>query len=439
MGNPRNRKVHSGRKLGLALTSIALLSLVLWRPAGSQTAGVQATTALTTYTVIDLGTLGGTFSFAGGLNNIGQVVGASTLPGDTEIRAFLWSEGAMTDLGTLGGPNSFTNIPLNDRGEIVGSSDTSTPDPLGEDFCGFGTHLICLPFLWKDGVMTPLPTLGGNNGAGFEINNRGQSVGGAENTTPDPTCVAPQVLQFKPVIRENGAIRELPTFPGDPDGFGTVINDKGQAAGVSGICANPFLHALLWQNGTANYLGNLGGTMNNLPTEINEQGQVVGRSDLPGDTTSHAFLWQNGVMTDLGTLPGDFSSEADGINSEGQVVGCSNDAAGNSRAFLWQNGVMTDLNTLIPAGSPLFLWCAGGTINSRGQIAGAAVVTSTGEFHAFLATRTDPGTATGNAPLTSRGEITERPKVVIPENVRQLIGWGMPGMARFKLGLIRPK
>ena len=386
------------------------------------------------YTVTDLGTLGGTFSAAGGLSNSGWVEGFSTLPGDTAVRAFLWRDGVMTDLGTLGGPNSFAGWPPGENGDAAGSAETSTPDPLGEDFCGFGTHLICLPFLWRSGVMTPLPTLGGNNGSANEINELAQVAGHAENATADPTCTPPQVLQFRPVIWEKGEVHELPTFAGDPDGFANAINDVGQAAGASGNCTTPLLHAVLWQNGTATDLGNLGGTMAEA-IDINNQGQVVGGSFLPGDTTFHAFLWQNGVMTDLGTLPGDVASGIGGINSKGQVVGCSYDASGSPRAYLWQNGVMTDLNTLIPAGSPLFLLCALAPINSRGQIAGSALQTSTGEVHAFLAT---PVHGSESATPAAQGATRESPKVVLPENVRRLLQQ-RPLFGRFKPGRIRPQ
>jgi probable HAF family extracellular repeat protein len=280
---------------------------------------------------------------------------------------------------------------------------------------------MCLPFVWQKGVMTALPTLGGNNGAANEINNRGQVVGLAENTTPDPTCVAPQVLQFGAVLWEKGEIQQqFPTVSGDPDAIAQAINDKGQATGTSGSCTTAF-HALLWQDGTATDLGNLGGTMNNFGVDINNQGQVVGASDLAGDTTNHAFLWQNGMITDLGTLPGDVASSGDGINSKGQVVGGSFDSSGNGRAFLWQNGVMTDLNTLIPAGSPLFLIEATGTINSRGQIAGVALQKSTGQIHAFLATPSNSGVGSGNATPAARGETSQSPRVVLPENVRRML------------------
>jgi probable HAF family extracellular repeat protein len=369
------------------------------------------------YTVTDLGTLGGTFSLAGGINNSGDIEGFSTLPGDTVVRAFRWRSGVMTDLGTFGGPNSAASWRLNERGEVGGTAETSTPDPMGEDSCGFGTHLICLPFVWQKNVLTPLPTLGGNNGQAAGVNSRGQVVGSAENTTPDATCEAPEIFQFKPVIWTQGRVQELPTVHGDPDGQAVAINDEGQAIGNTGNCGRGF-HAVLWQNGTVTDLGNLGGT-GAIVSDINNQGQVSGASDLPGDTTAHAFLWQNGAMTDLGTLPGDVASAADGINSKGQVVGVSFDINGNERAFLWQNGVITDLNSVISADSPLFLIEPTGTINSRGQIAGIGLDVSTGEFHAFLATPSSGASEIGSATSELRLQIS--PKVVLPENVRKVL------------------
>lgn len=287
------------------------------------------------YTITELGTLGGTFSEAVGINNKSSVIGFSTLPGDRNVHAFLWRNGVMTDLRTLGGPNSATGnlgvgsfSPFSERGAVGGEAETSTPDPNGEDFCFFGTHLICLPFVWQDGLMTPLPTLGGNNGAANEINNRGQVAGVAESTTPVPPCLEGLAV---PVIWEKGKIvQELPTFPGEQAGVALAINDKGQAAGFS--ASRTTLHALLWQNGTAADLGNLGGGLA-LASAINNQGQVTGQSNLPGDITSHGFLWQKGVMTDLGTLVGDFFSDAVGINSKTQVVGVSCDADGSCRVF----------------------------------------------------------------------------------------------------------
>ena len=146
------------------------------------------------YTVTDLGTLGGTFSLAGGLNDKGDVEGFSTLPGDQIIHAFLWRNGVMTDLGTLGGPNSAAAWRPSATGEVGGTAEGLTVDPNAENFCGFGTNLACVPFIWQNGTMTALPTLGGNNGAADGSNRRGQLVGVAENTTEDATCEAPHLL-----------------------------------------------------------------------------------------------------------------------------------------------------------------------------------------------------------------------------------------------------
>ena len=389
------------------------------------------------YVVDDLKGLGGNASaLAGGLNNRGWVNGAYYLSGNTVQHAFLWRDGKTIDLGTLGGPNSSASFPLNARGQVTGGSEISTPDPNGESFCasylGFPTdHLICLPFIWENGVMTALPTLGGNNGNANQINNRGQIVGNTENTTFDPTCLA---LEQKPVVWRKGKIeRELPIPSGDTDGLATGINNLGEVVGTSGSCTNINLHGLLWRNGTFTDLGSLGGSLFTLPQIINNRSQVVGYSNLPGDTIFHAFLWQTGVMTDLGTLAGDSFSAAFSINEKGQVVGESCDISFNCRAVLWQNGGITDLNTLIPPDSPLYLLTAFAN-NSRGQIEGIAL-TSTGELHDFLATPKHG--QEGSDTFSVEGAISERPKVVLPENIRKLLQQRKG--SRFGVGLTPPQ
>jgi probable HAF family extracellular repeat protein len=368
------------------------------------------------YTVTDIGTLGGTFGEANAVNNKGWVVGDATLPGNRVRHAFLWRKGLMKDLGTLGGPNSIALFPLNERGEITGFSDTSTPDLLGEDFCGFGTNLICLPFLWQHGMMTPLPTLGGNNGQALEVNNRGQVVGVAENTTLDATCVrTTQTPQFKPVIWQKGEVRALPTFPSDPDGVANAINDKGDAVGQTGDCTSAF-HAVLWHNGTPTDLGSLGGLQLN-PLDINNRGQVVGVAFSPDGTTIVGFLWENGVATDLGTIPPDVFSVAIGINDKGQIVGDSCDEFFDCRAFLWQNGTMTELNSLIHDPNAPFLENAN-SINSRGQIAGKTTVQGTPIADAFLASPNHTQTTDETA---APRETTETRKATLPENVSKML------------------
>src|SRR5262249_26571588 len=316
------------------------------------------------YTVKDLGTFGGTFSWSFALNNRGQVVGFASLP-DGSRHGFLWQDGVMIDLGTLGGPNS-SAFAINERGAITGVAETLTPDPLAEEFCS-PAHLICVPFVWRKGVMTPLPTLGGNNGGGHGINARGQVVGRAETDHRDPTCVPPQVLQYRPVIWTDGEAHELPTISGDPDGWAVFINARGQVLGVSTDCKFSAFHGVLWEEESVTDLGNLGGATQNVARSINSRRQIVGQSGVSDDTGAfHAFIWEDGAMKDLGTVPGDFFSDAESINNKGQVSGISCDETSFvCRAFLWEKGVMSDLNALIPVDSPLVLINAN-QINARG-------------------------------------------------------------------------
>jgi probable HAF family extracellular repeat protein len=371
------------------------------------------------YRIVQLPTLGGLQDAANFINERGWVTGAADLTGSHHEHAYLWRDGNMLDLGTLGGTNSLS-WPVNDRGEVAGDSVTSTVDPYNEDFCHFvidgvpqPTNHTCLGYVWVRGVMTALPTLGGNNSQVFGSNNRGQVVGTSENTRRDPSCTPPQTLAFVPVIwQPEGVIRELRLFPGDRAGAALGINDRGQVVGGSGTCApvSPAIsvHALLWEDGRVTNLGGFGGTMNNAAFGVNNRGQVVGFSALAGDAAIHAFLWQNGTMTDLGTLPGDTFSFAFGINDEAQVVGQSCDASFNCRAFIWQGGAMSDLNALVPPGSSLHLMQAS-SINSGGEIAGIAFDQSTGGVPAFLA-----------IPTSGRGA-HPAPRPTLPTSIRVLL------------------
>jgi probable HAF family extracellular repeat protein len=364
------------------------------------------------YVIVDLGTLGGTFGEANAVSNKGSVAGDATLFGDTVRHAFLWRKGLTRDLDTLGGLNSRATS-LNEEDEVTGISDISTPDPLGEDFCGFGTNLVCLPFIWQNGTMVPLPTLGGSNGQAFAINSRGQVAGMAETETLDATCESgSEFPQVEPVLWEKGEIHRLPTIAGDPDGAVHAINDNGQAVGNTLDCTGSSFHAVRWQHGKAIDLGSLDGLLL-APQAINSRGQVAGFAFSPDGSVLVAFLWQNGVATNLGTLPPDAFSLALGINDKGQIVGDSCDADFSCRAFLWQNGAMTELNDLVHNPNAPFLE-NGNSINSLGQIAGKTTVQGTPIADAFLATpRHCEGThGTGAG---------ERPKGVSPEKVRRML------------------
>jgi uncharacterized membrane protein len=359
------------------------------------------------YRVIELGTLGGTYSQTFYVTNKGVATGEASLA-DGNWHAILYQGSFMRDLGTLGGLNSAAFGSPNAIGQVVGVAETSHSDPNGEDFCGFygsgapWSGTTCLGFLWKDGSMTPLSTLGGYNSAASAINNRGEVAGNAETARTDSTCPPYdpalgqyQVLQDKPVVWENGHIKALPTYGGDPDGFAIAINDQGQVAGASGVCSTFNLinglylspvHALLWDHGKVTDLGSLGGAFGNQAHNMNNRGQVVGVSDLPGDSVFHGFVWsQSTGMQDVPPVQGGTYSVALAINDSGVVTGVSIDSTFTIlHAFVVVDGAPKDLNKLISADSPLQLQTACG-INSRGEITGLAVEKSTGEYRGYLA------------------------------------------------------
>lgn len=356
------------------------------------------------YNVVKLPSLGGTISRGNSINERGWIAGTSFVANNGARHSALWREGSVLDLGTLGGPllNSSVQWPgQNNQGMIVGISQTAVDDTLGEPWsCSAFLPFVgktCLGFFWEKGVMTALPTLGGDNGFATGVNNRGQVVGWAETKVHDPTCDEPQVLQFQAVMWEpkKGTQRVLRPLKGDSASAATAINDRGQVVGISGECdvaVGRFSaqHSVIWLEGIPNEIPNLGGISWHTPMAINERGDVVGFSNPPGDPNGefivHAFLWtkQDGIK-DLGTLPGDSTSQALGINARGQVVGLSTSKASTNHAFIWQNGVMTDLQKLMPPGFPDSLVSAQ-DINDQGRITGRLFDRSTGQLAAFVAT-----------------------------------------------------
>ena len=350
----------------------------------------------TQYRVSNLDTLGGTSSGGNSINDRSWVAGYSRLTGNQTRHATVWrnrQHHSLLDLGTLGGPNSSVTWNVkNTEGIIVGISQTADPEPLGEAWSSAAFYsgpnavgFINLGFVWEGCQMRGLPNFpGGDNGFATGANNLGQVVGWAENDVHDPTCVSPQVLQFRPAVWELGPpdqIHDLPLISGDSSGAATAINDNGQVVGISGICdqavgRHTAKHAVLWENGGATDLGNLGALWWNTPTAINQQGDIVGFAGAPNDPDGNflqAFIWTvRGGMQPLGFLPGDVHSEAYGINERRQVVGLSCDANGNCRAFIWENSVMRDLNDLKQPDFSARLETAK-DINDKGEITGRAI------------------------------------------------------------------
>ena len=381
---------------------VVALAAVFAGASGGDTREGSNEDAQIVYEEITLPSLGGTQSSGNGVNDLEWVTGSSTLSGNQSVRATLWLDGRARDLGTLGGASSNVVWPVKNLvGLISGIAETSTVDPLGEQWsCSAfipNTGHTCLGAVWEFGKIRALPTLGGNNGFATGSNDRRQVVGWAENAVHDPTCTSPQVLQFRAAIWGPGRnqVQELPPLPGDSTSAATGINDEGLVIGISGDCgsavgASSARHAVIWEQGRPRNISNLGGVAWNTPMALNRWGDVVGFSNISasdGDNfNAHAFLWtrRDGIR-DLGTLPGDALSQALGINTWGQVVGISCTAGfASCRGFLWQDGVMTDLNQLVVSGNAEPILSAG-DIDDFGRITGQTLNATTGEADAFLA------------------------------------------------------
>lgn len=398
------------------------------------------------YNLIDLGALSGGFSQASYISNFGGIVGNSSVSSGP-IHATLWYRGSILDLASNqpAGLNSAA-YEINDFGLVQGESEISTNDPNAENFCSFFTAAECRAFRWQNGVLTPLPTLGGNNAAAEGgINDRGEIAGFSETSTNiDPDCPntilpngsGPQVLDYEAVIWGRGPndMRPLHPLPGDTVSIALWLNQQGEAVGISGTCANTSLpgfaagpHAVLWdRNGTPHNLPTFGGTSNlsllgvgNGGYVINNRSQVAGVSALPGSTTYHAAFWdkESGIQ-DLGTLSGDLYSAGLGMNDEGTVVGGSLDINNNPTAFVWNNGKMSNLNCLVPANSPFNFLLVAFSVNDSGQIVGFGV-TPDGP-HAFLATPAHQNGPTLCSPTTSSviNEDAQTPKLVLSPDAR---------------------
>ena len=356
--------------MNLKLCSAVVLATValtvtpgLITPEGTRAAGAPGP-----YVLTDLGTLGGLSAQAFDINDAGEIVGSSTNAA-LRSRAFLWSNGSMTDLGTLGGHSEAQAI--SDTGKIAGRSQLSSST----------YHAV----LWGGGTTTDL-TPSSDFAAANGVNDIGQVVGSIDHS--------------KGFMSHNGVLTELEDLGGGcANAFD--INDTGHIVGSSCTTQVNMPHATLWHNGGIIDLGVAPGMEDSGAGAINSVGQIVGSSGLMDpetyEITSRAFLYDNGVLNVL-PVPSQEAYAGD-INDSGVIVGTMRAAGGFSKfhGFIYADGVATNLNSLIPAGSGLHLAYAS-AINNAGQIVGTAF-DAQGRYHAYLLTPVAPGT-----PVVSIGD-----------------------------------
>jgi len=373
---------------GLIMTAALLLAVRPWRPrgaAGPPIAAIAVTTAPAVtapaitrdapavlparYAVTDLGTLGGEESESGAaaINDAGQVVGDTDVTGPfvdghPPHHAFVWTGGKMTDLGTLGGPNS-SATGINARGQIVGVSDTAIS---GE------AHA----FLYDGGRMTDLGTLGGKKSEAYGINAAGDVVG--KTNTGESGDDGPVERAF---LYRGGKMTDLGAW-GRRCSTATAINDAGRIAGDV-FDRQPYFTPFLYADGHWVGLGAFAGSGH--AQAIDAAGDIVGSAQSPEDGGEfHAFICRD-RRYDLGTLGGKISYGY-GIDRSGRALGGSRVVSADDtklHAFIADAAGLHDLNRLVAADARCVLTAAR-SANSAGAIVGEADF-PTGR-HAFLLT-----------------------------------------------------
>jgi probable HAF family extracellular repeat protein len=304
------------------------------------------------YSVTNMGDLGGGESLALAINDHGAAVGYSYLTNGDQ-RAFIWtSAGGMHNLGNLDGSSALSTARgINNSGQVAGLSYLSNGD----------VH----PFLWtKAGGMQDLGTLGGTYAVGNAINDSGEVVGNSflANGTSQHAFVWTAAVGMQDIGTLGG---EISSAQG--------INDSGEVVGFSYLADGVTNHAFLWtQSGGMQDLGTLGG-QDSAAYAVSATGGIVGSAD---NTSSVAFLWTS--VHGMRTLNAGYQSLALAVNASEQVVGVN-----SLGVFLWTTSQHEqNLNSLIPPQSGWVLSLAYG-INRSGQIA-ATGQTRSGTYGALL-------------------------------------------------------
>jgi probable HAF family extracellular repeat protein len=185
----------------------------------------------TLYHVTDFGAWGGPSSISvHAINSSGQVVGALNLGSNSVYHAVLYSNGVVTDLGSVNGTNSYA-YGIAGNGQIVGSTNIS------------GNNVRDV-FLYANGTMNDLGTFGSPQVEPRGMNNGGQIVGDADFGNNE----------LHAFVYSNGVMTDLGTL-GGTQSYTEAINSSGQAVGTAYTASNAKYRAFLYSNGMMNDLG----------------------------------------------------------------------------------------------------------------------------------------------------------------------------------------
>lgn len=327
------------------------------------------------YTVTDLGALGGTSSGAAAINDQGDVVGTAILSNGAQ-EAFLWTSSAgMRGLGSLGGASTAQGV--NDSLEVAGWSQISSG----------AVHA----FLWTpSGGMQDLGTLGGTTSTAYAISDSGEVVGGS--------ALSGNASSHAFVWTPTGGMQDLGTLGGNNSGAGG-INKNGQVVGASFLSDNVTLHAFLWtQAGGMQDLGTPACCASSGLNAINNRGAAAGGANVTQGNEAVAIWTQSGGWRSLGTPALDSSALA--ISNSYQVVGLSQGTKAQ-QGFLWTQAQGMERLTSLVSGWAIQI--ASG-VNRFGQIAATGYQPSCKgcQPHALLLTPTAKASGQANTSAARR-------------------------------------
>ena len=307
------------------------------------------------YTVYDLGTVGDLYA----ISQNGAVIG-TTSSNSGQFLAFRSRPNAAPDLpadyiGTLGGSSSWAQG-INSDGQVVGYSTTSS----GETH-GFRTA----PNAAINPATDDLGSLGGPAANGFLTNGRGINDSG-QTTGSSVITNGGHGFRTAPNAAINPSTDDIPYGGTDPQtahASGISINSAGDVLGAAGDANGYFSAFVAFHDGTITTIPQFAWTLDNHVTGINDQGQVA------GNVAETLYLWQNGTLTALADCK---LCEPYGINNKSQVVGFDPYNEDPPAPFLY-TGNFYYLNNLIPSGSGWVLRTAI-AINDQGQIIGSGTL-----------------------------------------------------------------
>jgi probable HAF family extracellular repeat protein len=342
------------RLLPVGVLSLALSSAALAAPPS--------------FTILDLGTLGGAESVAFGVNDSNVVVGWS-LTSNGQMHACRWTNGVAHDLGTLGGTQARAWA-INNAGTIVGES-------LLAGGSGSGNFKA---FIVNNDVMTALPTLGGNWSVAYAINESGVAAGISANASQ----------QEKMARWQNNAITNLGPLTTHQRSRGYGINASGAIAGWGYTPLGGPNDALLYSPPINDIvqIGGFGQFQNSEGYDVNDAGEVVGSSAPSSGGNWNAAIWHAAAPTQA-VIVGSFAdyeiSELYDINNDpGVAVGRAytfNALPEPSHGIYFDGTTLYDLNDYLPAGTDGFIFEAR-HVNESGAIAATMMVD--GLFRAVL-------------------------------------------------------